>query len=155
MSFLEYEILPMTEADLDEVTLLERECFSVPWSRDSFEDVMKYSFLGGFCARVKGELAGYGVFHSLFEDGEILDIAVGKSFRGLGIAKKLMSFMESEAALRGACRMMLEVRRSNAEARGLYLGLGYKETGVRKNYYKNPTEDAILMEKVLSSEEKE
>ena len=145
----------MTEVDLDEVALLERECFSVPWSRDSFEDVMKYSFLGGFCAKVNGELAGFGVFHSLFEDGEILDIAVKRSFRGLGIAKRLMAQMEGAASLRGACRMMLEVRRSNAEARGLYLGLGYKETGVRKNYYKNPTEDAILMEKVLSSEEKE
>ncbi len=143
-------ILPITADDIPEVSLAERDIFSSPWSRESFEDVLKFPFLGGFCARLNGELAGYGIYHVLFEDGEILNIATLKSFRKMGIAKKLMAKMEEEIKLRGGERIMLEVRQSNQGAKNLYTALGFEITGNRKNYYKNPTENAILMEKSLN-----
>lgn len=152
MTLSEYEIMPMTERDLDEVTVLERKCFTVPWSRESFEDVMKYGFLGGYCVRCGAELVGYGVLHCLFEDAEILDIAVAEAFRGRGIGGMLMARMENEARLQGAERIMLEVRSSNEAAKALYRANGYRVTGERKNYYKNPTENAILMEKTVDKQ---
>lgn len=142
-------ILPMTQEDIDEITEMEKECFSVAWSRDSFEDVLKYPFLGGFCARIEGELAGYGIYHCLFEDSEVLDIAVGPKFRRMGIGQKLLRLMEETVRFRGAERLMLEVRKSNTGAQALYFGVGFDITGIRRNYYKNPTEDAVLMEKKL------
>ena len=140
---------PMTEEDIDMILLMERECFSSPWSRESFEDVLKYPFLGGFCVRIEGELAGFGIYHCLFEDSEVLDIAVGAKFRRMGIGKIILQMMEDTVRFRGAERLMLEVRKSNAAAQALYLGAGFSVTGTRRNYYKKPIEDAILMEKKL------
>lgn len=142
-------ITPMTEDDIDMILVMERECFSSPWSRDSFEDVLKYPFLGGFCARIEGELAGFGIYHCLFEDSEVLDIAVGAKFRRMGIGKTILQVMEDTVRLRGAERLMLEVRKSNTGAQALYTGAGFEVTGTRRNYYKKPTEDAILMEKKM------
>ena len=143
----ELVITPITEEDIGQIVLLERECFSVPWSRESFEDVLKYPFLGGFCIRSGDELAGYGVYHCLFEDSEVLDIAVAPAFRRRGIGRKLLDLMEQEVRSRGAERFMLEVRLSNITAQALYKRSGFEVTGTRRNYYKNPTEDAVLMEK--------
>ena len=112
--------------------------------------VLRFGNACGLFRRYHGRrLAGYGVYHCLFEDAEVLDIAVGAKFRRMGIGRKLLQLMAEATKLRGAERIMLEVRMSNEGAKVLYLSEGYEITGTRRNYYKNPTEDAILMEKRL------
>ena len=149
MELTDIRIEPFTDDDIDGILVIERKSFSMPWSRESFEDVMKYPFLNGYCAKCGDDIAGYVIFHCLFEDSEVLDIAVGEEYRRLGIGRKLLSICQDRVRALGAERIMLEVRQSNLSAQKLYLSCGFSKTGERRNYYKNPTENAILMEKTL------
>jgi ribosomal-protein-alanine N-acetyltransferase len=134
---------------IEAVEVIEKESFSSPWADGSFEQLLKNPFVHGKYAVCDGEICGFIVYFSLFEDSEILDIAVKDQYRRRGIAKMLIDEMTESVLAMGATRMMLEVRQSNTGARGLYLSLGFKETGIRKNYYSKPREDAILMERTI------
>ena len=103
-----------------------------------------------FYAAVKGgEVLGYIGGQLIVDELEIFNVAVDSAYRGRHIGERLVEKLCAEAAERGAERVCLEVRASNAPAIGLYLKQGFEEVGRRKNYYQKPREDAILMDKTL------
>ena len=134
---------------LTALSTLEGKCFSCPWSEESFSECLendRYLFIGAFD---KGNLVGYGGIITLFNEGDVANIAVDESYRGRGIGRAILSRLCDEARGRGVELLYLEVRESNTAARSLYDSFGFTVDGVRKNYYSRPTENAVLMTKKL------
>ncbi len=151
---MELQIRLFDKSFLDEVCAIENISFSVPWSRNSFEDCLKNRFMDFFVATAEKDmgqtdLLGYIVTLTLPPECEILNIAVSPSFRRKGIAEKLLSYVTERASEKDCDTLMLEVRESNLAARTLYEKQGFYSVGRRKGYYTNPVEDAILMDKSL------
>lgn len=143
-------IKTITEQDVGQVLLLERQCFQDPWS----EQLIKEAFdcHGGEAAGlfVGGRLCGYYFSGSVLDEGELMNLCVDQAFRRQGYARMLLHHMEGKMKARDVRRLYLEVRKKNTPARMLYLSEGYEEVGMRRGYYGD--DDAILMMKQLSEE---
>ncbi len=142
---------PMTESDLDAVLAIERASFSAPWQPGHFIHELAAPHSFPFVAEAAGAVAGYVCLQSLFEEAQILNIAVDPCQRGKGLARMLMEHAFTVAREQGAEFMALEVRVSNIAATTLYERLGFRRTGTRRAYYEGK-EDAVLMEKTLPGE---
>ena len=138
----------MTATDLDEVLSIEQASFRTPWKREHFESELTGRHSFPFVAVSDGRVAGYLCLMSLFEEAQILDIAVSPEQRGRGIARLLMEHACAVAREHLAEVLTLEVRASGVAAIRLYHSSGFRQTGIRTNYYDN-SEDALLMEKNL------
>ena len=128
---------------------LEKECFSCPWSEESFKECLsndRFYFIGAFDG---DELIGYGGIMTVFDEGDVVNVAVESNFRCLGIGRKLLDALCIEAKKRGVALLHLEVREGNDAARHLYDSFGFVVDGIRKNYYIKPQENAVLMTKKL------
>ena len=138
-------IRPMGEYDIDAVLAIEQASFSTPWQREHFqhEIVATYSF--PFVAEYDGIVSGYVCLMSLFEEAQILDIAVAPEQRGRGVAQLLMAHAVAVAREKEAELLALEVRSSNCAAITLYERCGFVRTGLRQKYYEG-RDDAVLME---------
>ncbi|WP_052729737.1 ribosomal protein S18-alanine N-acetyltransferase [Syntrophomonas zehnderi] len=145
----EFFVRKMTEQDLDEVMRIEHEAFSLPWSRDSYLGELKNSFADYLVCDFAGEIAGYAGIWVVFEEAHITNVAVSKKYRSRGIGLALMQETEKIARAKQAIRILLEVRPSNQVAISMYESLDYYQTGVRKAYYTDNGEDAIIMTKLL------
>lgn len=141
-------IRPMEESDLDAVLAIEHASFPVPWQRVHFQHELSAPHSFPFVAETDGAIRGYCCLQSLFEEAQILDIAVDPQQRGRGIARRLMEHAFGVAREQGAEFVALEVRASNTAAITLYERLGFARTGVRQGYYEGK-EDAVLMERSL------
>jgi ribosomal-protein-alanine N-acetyltransferase len=142
-------ICPMTEDDLDAVLSIERASFPRPWTREHFLQELESptSFpLSAFTP--DGSLAGYICPMLVLDEGQILDVAVRPDLRGTGLGRLLVGKSLLEFRERSAEYVGLEVRVSNRPAIALYSALGFRETGLRKNYY-HDGEDAIVMEYIF------
>lgn len=137
----------MQEADLDVVAPMEKEIFSTPWSREGFLESLKNSY-SRFYVAVDTEIVGYCGIHNFGGDGEITNVAVHKNYRGKQIAFSLLAYAMEDFKKDGVENFTLEVRASNVAAIKLYEKLGFIEQGIRKNFYENPTEDALIMWKI-------
>ena len=135
----------MTETDLDSVLRIEQFSFPKPWKREHFLHEISAPHSFPFVAEYNGEIAGYVCLMSLFEEAQILDIAVATDQRGRGVGRILMEKAFDVAKEKGAEFMALEVRESGAAAISLYQALGFKQVGIRSNYYES-SENAVLME---------
>ena len=136
----------MCLADVPQVHAIESATFAEAWSQESFVHEMTDNPCARYLvAENEGELLAYGGAWLVFEEGHITNIAVKESARGKGIGKKLTRSLMQYAANLGVQYMTLEVRRSNVIAQGMYKSLGFIELGVRKRYYENNGEDALLM----------
>ncbi len=147
-------IIKKTESSsFPEILEIENSSFSQPWSREAFESSLAnplVDIFSAFCEMNGREvLCGYMVIMTLPPDCEILNIAVSKKFRRMGIAEKMIEFACVKAKKACCEQLMLEVRESNTPARNLYEKMGFYPVGIRKKYYREPTEDAILMNKNL------
>lgn len=138
-------IRPMEETDLDAVLTIEQASFTLPWKREHFAHEMSASYSFPFVAEYEGIIAGYVCLMSLFEEAQILDIAVAPEQRGRGIAQLLMDHAVAVAREKQAEVLALEVRSTNSAAIALYERCGFGRTGVRHNYYEG-RDDAVLME---------
>lgn len=138
-------IRPMTAADLESVWQLERQCFSDPWSMKLLEEGLNGSYDRFFAAESDGQICGYANLRIIAGEGEIERIAVDSRFRRQGVGRELMEKMEEAASMEGVGDITLEVRESNTAARKLYESFGFAEEGRRKEYYRNPTEDGVIM----------
>lgn len=134
----------MTAADLDTVSRMEKEIFSTPWSKASFQESLEKTYSYFFVAEENG-IVGYCGIHNLGGDGEITNVAVDKEWRGKHVAISMLRFAIEETLKVGIEAFTLEVRASNIPAIRLYEKLGFSQLGIRKNFYENPTEDAIIM----------
>ena len=123
-----------------ELSLIEKECFSAPWSEESFKTAENTRFYLYF----EGErVVGYVGIYSVLDEGYITNIAVLKDHRKKGVATALLKELtEKESAL---SYISLEVRESNAAAISLYTKFNFKKEGVRKAFYSNPKEDGLIL----------
>jgi ribosomal-protein-alanine N-acetyltransferase len=145
----DYLIRKMTRQDLDELMMIENEVFSQPWSRQSYESELKNQWADYLVCDWEGELAAYIGIWTVFEEAHITTVAVSKRFRGRGLGRVLMLEGEKRARAKGATRLLLEVRPSNAAALAIYKGLGFIPISVRNEYYTDNGEDALVMIKYL------
>jgi len=131
---------------LNQVIQIENISYSSPWSRQSFAyEVVKNSFACYIVAVSDKKVVGYAGMWLILDEAHITNVAVHPDYRKAGIGKALMMQMIGRAVVNGISRMTLEVRPSNNAARHLYGMLGFKEKGVRKGYYTDTNEDAIIM----------
>lgn len=146
-----YEILPLCEEWCEEVYQLAKECLSEHWSLQGIQDVLKYDNYAFFVAKQKdtNEIIGFVGIMINVDEAELLNIAVKKTFRRLGVAQALLMHVLKLARKEQAKRMLLEVRMNNTGAISLYKKNGFCDLAVRKNYYFNPREDALIMECIL------
>lgn len=138
----------MTDDDLDAVMAIETASYSTPWKQDHFRNEIVARFSWPYVAVEAGRVVGYVCLMSLFEEAQILNVAVSLNQRGRGIARMLLKESFRLAREKGAEIMALEVRASNDAAILLYQQLGFRRVGIRARYYES-SEDAILMEKSL------
>lgn len=141
------EIRQMAERDLDAVLEIERESFPTPWSRGLFAKELDLPFARAFVAQEKdsGKVVGYLCFWLVDQETHILNLAVHPHRRRQGIGTRLLTFGVSYCRRQGLQRMTLEVRRSNLRAISLYRNFRFQPQGVRRKYYTDSGEDAILM----------
>ena len=131
---------------IDGIEAIEQTCFSMPWSRDQLvrslpdEDHIMLAALND-----DGAVMGYVGLMSVLDEGYIANVAVAEEFRRCGVGAALIDALIKRSRERELAFITLEVRESNAAARGLYRKFGFIDVGRRKNYYFKPTEDAILM----------
>ena len=144
-----YEILPYTAQMQGEVAAIERESFSCPWSADSFRQAGEMENSIFLVLREGENTAGFGIILTVAGEGELVDIAVSPAYRKKGYGQALMTALLTEAQVQNIETLYLEVRQSNAAARHLYEKNGFEAMGVRKKYYRDPVEDAVLMRLVL------
>ena len=143
------QIRPMTKNDCEQVAAIEAVSFSMPWSLKAFTDTVEKDNFRYFVADEAGEILGYCGFLFVLDEAEIPNVCVKSSARKQGVGKKMMNALIEEAKKLGISTLFLEVRESNAAARALYKSLGFIEDGIRKNFYEQPVEHAILMSKAL------
>lgn len=137
------EITELTGEYLEAVAELDRKVFPYsPWGKESFAENIRNGYDHPLIALTDGVLSGYGILRVL-SDGEILLLGVDPSFRRKGIGEAILSEM---MALSGeAEKILLEVREGNTAARRLYEKKGFREIARRKDYYRDPVEDAVIM----------
>ena len=138
-------IRKMTIQDVEELAELGKLCFSSPWSEKLLEETADSRFDTCFVLEENGRITAYGIFRFLAGEGEIQRIGVLPSERRRGLGSKVMEAMTGYAREKRAEAIFLEVRESNEAARNLYKSWGFEEEGMRKDYYTNPKEDAVLM----------
>jgi [ribosomal protein S18]-alanine N-acetyltransferase len=147
-------IEPATVESLPEILQIEEACFSAPWTRKMLEAELSGNPFAHFllAKRVPQDEAGvvstvgYLCFWVVFEEVRLMNLAVIEPMRHNGIARALVLQALDVGLAQGAVRAVLEVRASNQAARGLYQSLGFCGGTTRPAYYKNPVEDALLME---------
>lgn len=131
------------------VETLEQECFSNPWSLDSLAEELSNPISVFYVATVNDVLVGYAGMHHIIDEGYITNIAVTEAFRRNGVATALLNALLDYAKENDLRMLTLEVRPSNAEALALYMAFKFEQTGQRKNYYRGPTEDALILTREL------
>ena len=137
----------MTADHVSQVAELEKICFSDPWSEKSVASELTNP-LSLWLVAVEGDrLAGYVGSQSVMGESDMMNVAVHPDYRRQGVAEKLVLELVAALAKKDNHCLTLEVRASNAPAISLYEKLGFSQIGLRKNYYRNPKEDALILRK--------
>ena len=150
---MDFRLLPMDRSTVPDVAAIERECFSQPWSEDMLAEEL-YNDNASFIVAVAddGTVLGYAGLTVVLDEGYINNVAVRSQYRRMGVADALLGafirFAEDHLAF-----LTLEVRASNDKAICLYAKNGFVQEGRRKDYYKDPKEDAIIMTRRFSGGE--
>lgn len=137
------QIIPMEARHLDALAEIERLCFPVPWSAEQLREE-----LGGnlfLVAEDETGVLGYVGCQVVLDEGYITNVAVHPRARRRGAARALLERLQADAVRRELAFLTLEVRASNAPAIALYEGAGYQSVGIRRGFYREPKEDAVLM----------
>ncbi len=139
-------------ADVERVMEIEKEGFLHPWSREIIERELQHAWSQVVLALdgAGGLVVGYIVFWLVHDEVHVLNVATAADARRRGVGRALMEMAEQEGRRRDARLATLEVRRSNTPALALYRAIGYRQVGVRPNYYAEEKEDAIVMVKALT-----
>lgn len=138
-------IRKMQESDLLQVAAIEKTVFSVPWSLESFRESMELEHTIYLVAEENDNIMGYCGMYRVFNEGEIVNVAVAEAYRRKKVALHLLEQLFVESSVLKVDNFFLEVRESNKPAIQLYKQLGFIEAGIRKNFYEKPRENAIFM----------
>lgn len=143
----------MEERDVEAVSRIEQETFSMPWRPEDFLDMIRNENSFYVVAEMTeetensshGKIIGSGGVMNILGEGDITNIAVEASQRGKGVGTALLRFLMEEGKKMGITAYTLEVRVSNAPAIHVYEKLGFVSEGVRRGFYEHPKEDALIM----------
>lgn len=141
------DILLMTEDHVPSVAALEAVCFADPWSEKSVASELSNPLSFWLVAVAGDVVAGYVGSQTVMGETDMMNVAVHPDYRRRGIAKTLIEALIQGLKERESHCLTLEVRASNEPAISLYTELGFLEAGRRKNYYRNPKEDALILRK--------
>lgn len=139
----------MTSGQLDDVYIIETECFSHPWSKQSLEEELNNETSLFLVAKEENEVIGYIGMSIVIDEGYIFNVAVRENHRNKGVATALINELVTYGKKNNFSFITLEVRESNLPAISLYSKFGFIKAGERKDYYSNPKENAILLTKYL------
>ena len=143
----------MKEADVPFVAVLEKKCFSKPWSEKMLQSELEKERCDFFVLVQNDEIKGYIGSHIILDECFVANVAVDPSSRRNGFGAALVKRVV-ENAKRGGCSFVsLEVRESNLPARSLYSSLGFEIAGRRKSFYSDPTEDGLIMTEFFQKKE--
>lgn len=141
---------PMRVRDLSDILKIERLSFTTPWSRGAFlSELLENDRAYYLVARCGERAVGYIGVWIIAGEGHITNVAVHPDFRRNGVGTRLLNAIGELAREKGASRLTLEVRRSNTSAQRLYAALGFESAGIRRGYYRDNNEDAVIMWKDL------
>jgi ribosomal-protein-alanine N-acetyltransferase len=143
---LDVELVPMRRRHLRSVLRIEAQVYPRPWSMSLFmSELALRTTRAYYVARVDGDVVGYAGLMMTADDGHVTTIAVDPSWQRKQLGTRLLLQLARDAIARGATSLTLEVRMHNAPAQELYRRFGFKPVGVRKNYYVETNEDALIM----------
>lgn len=149
MSMTQLEALnirQMTLDDIDQVMIVEHSAFDVPWSHQAFvNELSSNQFATYFVAEYGGKIIGYCGVWVIVDEAHITNLAVLSGYRGFKVGETLLRRVMLYAEVKHARTISLEVRVTNDIAKSLYRKLGFCSGGIRKNYYSNNGEDALIM----------
>ena len=141
-----FNIVPLELKYIDGVLEVDKLCFSIPWSRESFiDEVLKNKFARYVIAIYDDKVVGYAGMWLIAMEGQITNIATHPNYRGMGVASLMLESLLSICKEENVLAMTLEVRSSNFSALSLYKKYGFVQEGLRKQYYADNKEDAIIM----------
>lgn len=143
-----FQIRAAAKGDLEGVAATERDVFPDPWPAASFVPLLEQDAL---VAEISGQIAGYLFGRSAADEAEVLNLAVLPEYRRAGLGRRLLETVFDRWEARGVARVYLEVRASNEGALAFYQALGFWPTRVRRGYYSQPTEDALVLTRNLGS----
>ena len=137
----------MNKDHVSQIAQLEAQCFSDPWSEKSIASELENPLSLWLVAEENGQVYGYVGSQTVLDESDMMNVAVDPGFRRQGIARALIETLIAELSKMGSRCLRLEVRVSNENARALYARMGFQQLGLRKNYYHNPKEDALILGK--------
>lgn len=140
-----YRIRPTSAADAPQIAALEQAIFPDPWSAEGIAEVLRTPSCLGLAAETHGQVVGYVLARRVADTAEILNLAVSPAQRRAGLGGALLDQAMDLLRGRGAREVFLEVRVSNDAARRLYEARGFRVAGMRRAYYRRPTEDALVL----------
>ena len=144
--------IPMGECHVRQVAELEKLCFSDPWSENSIASELNNKLSLWLVAVECDAVVGYVGSQTVIGETDMMNIAVHPDYRKQGIGSELIRRLIGELDAKGSHSLMLEVRASNEPAISVYRNMGFEEVGRRRNYYRNPREDALILRKEWSGE---
>lgn len=142
-----FNIAEMTREHTKKLAELEKVCFSTPWSESGLNEEIENSQSHFIVAENESDILGYIGVQEIWGEAYITNIAVFPKYRRQGVAQMLLQRAIDGAKSRDCVFITLEVRKSNLNAIALYNKFDFKNVGERKNFYTNPTENAIIMTK--------
>ena len=137
----------MTEQDVAQIAELEKKVFSDAWTSTGIYETFCQNQAFVAVAECDGEKTGYCIIYYVMDEGEIARIAVDEKVRRQGVGRGLLDFVCECCKIKNVHRLLLDVRESNESARRFYEQYGFAVDGVRKNFYDQPKENAVLMSK--------
>lgn len=140
----------MNESHVSQIAELEKLCFNDPWSESSIASELNNELSLWLVAVEQDRVVGYVGSQTVLDGSDMMNIAVSPDYRRMGIAEKLIDELVCLLKERHSRCLILEVRASNTPAINLYTKLGFVEIGCRRNYYRNPKEDALILRKEWS-----
>jgi ribosomal-protein-alanine N-acetyltransferase len=135
----------MLSVDLDQVVEIEKASMPSPWSKELFEEELKREMARYFVIEEDHRVAGYMGYWEAPQEAHIINLAIAPFFRNRGLGQKMVQYCLEFATKRGAGLATLEVRESNESAKRLYEKCGFRNIAIRKKYYQDNQEDAIVM----------
>lgn len=144
----EWKPVPLTREHLAAVAELETAVFAEPWSEKALELLLSGEAFGVACLQNGGVLAYGGVLIAV-DEGQVTNIAVHPDHRRQGLGRAVLTALIEDAKAKGLVQLSLEARVSNVAAIALYESMGFETLGRRKNFYRHPAEDALVMVKML------
>ncbi len=144
---LEPQILPMEREDIDRVLKIEQASFSQPYSRDLFEEELVLDLAHPCVMKTSDMVVGFMDYWVVRDEAHLITIAIDPSYRKLGLATQFMEYLLKDCAEKKVRKIYLDVRKSNVAAITLYEKFAFQKISVRKKYYSDNSEDAIVMEK--------